>query len=163
MGSNNGVVHVPAGEGKTLWVVGDTYTLKATRENTGGALALIEASVPAGSGPPPHVHANEDEAYYVLDGELEVLDKDRTFVASTGSFVFIPRGTLHRFHNVGHGHARLLFMFTPAGFEGFFESVGLAAQPGQQAPPLGEEEIARTAELAPRYGMEVHFPMPAST
>jgi quercetin dioxygenase-like cupin family protein len=154
------VVHVPAGAGEQVWVVGDTYTLKATRENTGGALALIEASVPAGSGPPPHVHANEDEAYYVLEGELEVLDGDRTFVARPGSFVFIPRGALHRFRNVGFGHARMLVLFTPAGFDEFLAAVGQPARPGEPAPPLAEEEIALTQELAPRYGMDVRFPEP---
>ena len=91
------VTHVPAGEGDTLWVVGDTYTLKATAETTGGSLALVEASIPAGSGPPPHVHASEDEAYYVLEGQIEVLDGKRTFLAGPGSFVFIPRGTVHAF------------------------------------------------------------------
>jgi quercetin dioxygenase-like cupin family protein len=69
MGPTDAVVHVAAGEGRKVWVVADTYTLKATRDNTGGALALIEASVPAGGGPPPHVHANEDQAYYVLEGD----------------------------------------------------------------------------------------------
>jgi quercetin dioxygenase-like cupin family protein len=156
------VVHVPAGEGQKLWVVGDTYTLKATRENTGGALALIEASVPPGGGPPPHVHRVEDEAYYLLEGDLEVLDEERTFVARAGSFVFIPRGTLHRFRNVGYAHARVLFLFTPAGFDQFFVAVGQPARAGEVAPLLGEAEIARTQELAPRYGMEVRFPEPAA-
>jgi quercetin dioxygenase-like cupin family protein len=158
MESSERVVHVPAGEGEKVWVVGDTYTLKGTRDNTGGALTLVEASVPAGSGPPPHVHANEDEAYYVLEGELEVLDGERTFAAGAGSFVFIPRGTLHRFRNVGHGHARMLFLFTPAGFEEFFVAVGQPARAGEPAPPLGDDEIARTNELAERFGMEVRFP-----
>ena len=156
------VVHVPAGEGEKLWIVGDTYTLKATRETTGGVLGLIEASVPAGGGPPPHVHADEDEAYYLLEGELEVLDGERTFLAAPGSFVFIPRGTLHRFRNVGFGHARLLVLFTPAGFEEFFVAVGRPARPGEPAPPLDQDEIVRTGELAPRFGMDVRLPSPAA-
>ena len=156
------VIHVPAGEGEKLWVVGDTYTLKATHETTGGVLGLIEASVPAGGGPPPHVHDREDEAYYLLEGELEVQDGDRTFLAGPGSFVFISRGTLHRFRNVGFGHARMLVLFTPAGFEEFFAAVGRPARPGEPAPPLDDDEIARTCELAPRFGMDVHLPSPAA-
>jgi mannose-6-phosphate isomerase-like protein (cupin superfamily) len=152
------VSHVPDGEGESLWVVGDTYTLKATGDTTGGALSLVEASIPAGSGPPPHIHANEDEAYYVLDGELEVLDGDRTFKAGPGSFVFIPRGTLHRFRNTGHGHARMLVIFVPSGFEQFFKAVGEPARPAEQAPPLDADEIARTIELAPRFGMQLALP-----
>ncbi len=162
MKDTSSVLHVPAGGGQKVWVVGDTYTIKARRENTDGVLGLLEASVPAGGGPPPHVHANEDEAYYVLEGELEVLDGERTFVARAGSFVFIPRGTLHRFRNVGFGHARMLVLITPAGFEEFFVSVGQPASPGEPAPPLGEEEIARTQDLAPRFGMDVRLPEPAA-
>jgi hypothetical protein len=58
------------------------------------------------------------------------------------------------------GHAGMLFMFTPAGFEGFLATVGQRARPGEPAPPLGDEEIARTRELAPRFGMDVRFPEP---
>jgi quercetin dioxygenase-like cupin family protein len=154
------VVHVPAGQGEKVWVVGDTYTLKVTSDRTGGRLGMIEASVPAGGGPPPHVHAAEDEAFYVLEGELEFLGGERTFRAGPGSFVFIPRGTLHRFRNVGYGHARALVVFTPGGFEAFFAAVGQAARPGEPAPPLGEPEIARTLALAPEFGMDVRVPAP---
>jgi quercetin dioxygenase-like cupin family protein len=154
------VIHVPAGEGDKLWVVGDTYTLKVTGDMTDGVVALVEASIPAGAGPPPHVHDDEDEWYYVLDGELEVLDGSRTFVARAGSFVFIPRGTLHRFQNVGYGHARMLVGLNPAGFEQFFRAVGTPAEPGRPAPPFGADEAARTGRLAPRYGMRVRLPAP---
>lgn len=152
------VVHVPAGDGEKVWVVGDTYTLKARAGMTGGVVALVEASIPAGSGPPPHVHQNEDEAYYVLEGELEVLDGEETFVARPGSFVFVPRGTVHRFRNVGFGHAHMLVLITPAGFEEFFRAVGEPARAGEQAPPLGPEELARTMELAPRFGLDLRLP-----
>jgi mannose-6-phosphate isomerase-like protein (cupin superfamily) len=149
------VRHIPDAAGESLWVVGDTYTFKATGEDTGSSLAFFDASVPPGSGPPPHVHRNEDEFYYVLDGELEVLDGDRTFTARTGSFVFVPRGTLHNFRNQTARPARLVIGLTPAGFEKFFFAVGQPAVPGGQAPPLGPEEMARTLELAPRFGLEI--------
>ena len=67
-----GVSLVRAGEGPSVWVVGDTYTFKATGESTGGVLALMEVSIPPGSGPPPHVHTHEDEAFYVLAGEQNI-------------------------------------------------------------------------------------------
>jgi quercetin dioxygenase-like cupin family protein len=152
------ITHVPAGEGDTLWVVGDTYTLKATAETTDGSLALIEASIPAGSGPPPHVHTSEDEAYYVLEGQIEVLDGERMFLAGPGSFVFIPRGVVHRFRNTGHGHARMLVLFQPAGFEEFLRGVGQPAEAGAPAPPLDDAELARTVQLAPRFGLELRVP-----
>src|SRR3954454_1417631 len=60
------VRHVRGGEGHAIWMAGDTYTLKATAESTGGSLALLEASIPPGSGPPLHTHGGEDEAFYLL-------------------------------------------------------------------------------------------------
>lgn len=110
-------------------VVGDTYTFKGTTENTGGAL-LFEACVPPQSGPLPHIHHREDEAFYVLEGDIEVLEGDRTFVAGAGSFVFLPRGVVHGFKNVGAQPARMLIMATPAGLEKFFEEVGQPAREG---------------------------------
>lgn len=151
-------VHVPPGEGKSLWVVGDTYTFKGVSENTGGAFLLFEANIPPQAGPPPHIHHREDEAYYVLEGDIEVLDGDRTFVAGAGSFVFLPRGGLHRFKNVGTQTARMLIMATPAGLDEFFAEVGQPAREGETAPPLGPEEIERLLAAAPKYGLEIPPP-----
>ena len=147
-------VHVPPGEGRRLWTVGDTYTLKATAENTAGALFTMEAVVPPQGGPPPHVHRRMDEAFYVLEGELEVLDGGRTFVAGAGSFVFVPKGTKHTFKNVGMETVKMLVMGTPAGFEGYFEEVGRPAGEGE-APPTSPEEIEKAIAAAPRYDTEI--------
>ncbi|CAL9410006.1 hypothetical protein SUDANB176_02213 [Streptomyces sp. enrichment culture] len=150
-----GVRHVPAGEGISLWAVGDTYTIKSTAETSGGSLTFVEGSVPPGSGPPPHVHTREEEAFYILSGRLEMLDGDRTFLAGTGDFVLVPRGTVHRFRNVGVDAARLLLMFTPGGMDGFFTGVGKPARPGEQAPPIDRDELDKSLELAERFGMHV--------
>lgn len=152
------VTHVPPGEGAAWWVVGDTYTLKATEQDTNGRFTCFEASVPPQAGPPPHLHQGEDEAYYVLEGELEVLDRDRTFTARTGSFVYIPRGSLHAFRNVSSTPSRMLIFVTPGGFENFFREVGQPARPGENAPPLGPAEMERTVATAPKYGMELRLP-----
>ena len=153
-----GVKHVPPGEGRSIWITGDTLTFKAVGADTSGALMLLEGTISPQLGPPPHIHHREDEFYYVLEGEFEILNGDRTFIASAGSFVHIPRGTLHRFKNVGATPARMLVFFTPAGMENFFFEAGVPAQEGGTAPPLGPEEIERTLAAAPKYGME--FPLP---
>ena len=153
-----GVRHVPAGEGEALWVAGDTYSFKAVGADTGGGFAFWEATIPPQAGPPPHIHRGEDEAYFLLEGGLEFLDGDRTFTAGPGSFVYIPRGTLHRFKNVGAAPSRMLLFVTPAGFERFFSAVGQPARAGEAAPPLGPEEIERSIEAAPKYGLEVPLP-----
>ncbi len=156
--TRQGVRHLPPGEGKAVWVVGDTYTFKAIGEETGGAFSLVEGTVAPQAGPPPHIHLREDEFYYVLEGELEVLDGERTFTASTGSYVYIPRNTLHAFKNVRETPARVLIGFTPAGFEGFFFATGEPAKEGASPPPFGAAEIERIGRFAPEYGLEIRLP-----
>lgn len=147
-------VHVPPGEGESLWVVGDTYTFKAAAENTGGALFVMEASVRPQGGPPPHIHHRTDEAFYLQEGELEILVGEDTYSATAGSFVFIPKGTVHRFSNAGTETARMLSMMTPAGFEGFFEEIGRPAGEGA-APPTTPEDIEEGIAAAPKHDIEI--------
>ncbi|MFD9881025.1 cupin domain-containing protein [Streptomyces alboflavus] len=153
-----GVRHVRSGEGRSLWVVGDTYTIKAGGDSTNGAFALIEASVPPGGGPPPHVHGREDEAFYLLDGELEVLAGRTTTRARVGDFLYLPRGIVHGFTNPGVTPARMLILTAPAGFERFFAEAGVPAKPGEQAPPLDPSDFARLAELTRAYGAHIEGP-----
>jgi mannose-6-phosphate isomerase-like protein (cupin superfamily) len=138
-------VHVPAGQGPTTWFSGDAYTIKASAESTNGALGLVEATVPPGGGPVAHAHTRSDEAFYVLSGELEILDGTHTFLARASDFVFIPRGTRHRFKNPGVHGARMLFMLTPAGEEGVFR-YGDKPQPGHP-PPVWSIERFSTPEI----------------
>src|ERR687893_657949 len=63
---------IAAGEGERIWIVGDTMTLKATGQSTGGSLVLLENVTAPGGGPPPHLHDHEDEFFYVLDGTFEI-------------------------------------------------------------------------------------------
>ena len=149
------VRHVPDEAGESLWVAGDTYTFKATADDTGGSLAFFDAAVPPGSGPPPHAHRDEDEFYYVLDGELEVLDRDRTFTARAGCLSLSPGERCTPFCNRSAKPARLVVGITPAGFERFFFAVGQQPVPGGQPPPPGPDEMARALELAPRFGLEI--------
>ena len=138
-----------------LWIAGDTMTLKATGADTGGRLLVLENLSTPGAGPPLHVHRREDESFYVLEGEFEIVSGDRTIAAAAGSFVHVPRGTPHRFSNVGEAPARILVWFSPAGLEGFFREAGVPAVDDGPAPPVGPEEIARTTVAASKYGLEL--------
>jgi quercetin dioxygenase-like cupin family protein len=141
-------------------MVGDTYTIKATAASTGGAFGLVEASVPPGSGPPPHVHSREDEAFYLIDGVLELSTEGREAEARTGDFVFLPRGNVHSFRNPGLTPIRMLVIITPGGFEQYFADAGTPARPGEQAPPADRANFARIAELSARYGTQLGGPGP---
>jgi quercetin dioxygenase-like cupin family protein len=146
---------VRAGDGERIWIVGDTLTFKATAETTGGSLTVLEVDAMPGAGPPPHVHTREDETFYVLDGTFEILLGDETVRAEPGDFAFVPRGTVHRFANTGDTPARMLITFSPSGMEGFFRAAGTPADGDGPAPPLDESEIARTDDVAERYGMRI--------
>jgi quercetin dioxygenase-like cupin family protein len=110
------------GEGETLAnPLAGSVTIKARGSETGGSMAVMETTVPAGEGPPRHLHANEDELIYVLEGDVQFRLGSDLHPAPRGSFVFIPRGLHHTWRNVGDGPARLLIAFTPSGMERFFE------------------------------------------
>jgi quercetin dioxygenase-like cupin family protein len=112
------------GDGQTVAnPAGGGLTYKARSGQTGGALTAWESTAAPGEGPPLHVHVNEDEFMYVLEGRLRFRLNENDHTAPAGSFVFIPRGVPHTWQNAGDGHARILFVFTPAspGMERFFE------------------------------------------
>ena len=112
------------GEGPTIRApTGGPAVVRARTENTGGALALIDVTVPPKSGPALHVHAKEDELWVVLEGHLRFKADAEIFQAPTGSIVFVPRGVPHCFQNTGEKAAHILILFTPSGMERFFEEV----------------------------------------
>jgi mannose-6-phosphate isomerase-like protein (cupin superfamily) len=148
-------------EGRAVWVLGtQLMTYKVSAEQTGGAYSLFEGLVPPRDGTPPHIHHREDECFYVLEGEFEFSVGDDTVAAGVGSLIYVSKGTLHAFKNVGEGPGRLLASQTPGGLhERFFEEVGeeatdKTAPPGAAGPP-GLEKIAA---IAAKYGTEVPVP-----
>lgn len=133
-------------------------TFKATGEDTGGKYALTDSVVPPRGGPPPHIQHREDESFWVLEGELEFLVGEGTIRAGAGSFVHVPRGTLHTYENVGTGPARFLTLMVPAGLEKFFEEVGKPGTDVSSPPPVDDAEIEKLLAAAPRYGVEIPPP-----
>jgi mannose-6-phosphate isomerase-like protein (cupin superfamily) len=148
-------VHVPPDAGDAVWLVGDTYTLKLSGDQTGGAFSLSEALVSPGGGPPPHIHNAEDEAFVVLEGELLLEVDGRTIPAPVGTVLYVPKGTRHGFTNVGTTPARMLFLYTPAGMERMFQEIGTPARSGTIAPAPGPEDIAKLLSVASKYHFEI--------
>ncbi|HEV2065763.1 MAG TPA: quercetin 2,3-dioxygenase [Thermomicrobiales bacterium] len=153
-----GAICVPPGEGRSIWVADELMTFKASAADTGGAYALTDSLVPPQGGPPPHIHHREDEAFWVLEGELEVVVGESTFRAGPGSFLHLPKGVLHSYRNSGDGPARFLTLIVPAGLEVFFLEVGKPGTDLSSPPPLCDEDIARLLEVAPTYGVEIPPP-----
>lgn len=151
-------VHVAADGGDTVWLVGDTYTTILTGAQTGGAFTLLEALVPPETGPPPHWHNAEDETFILLDGELDFTLGDETVRATEGTTVYVPRGTLHSFTNVGDVPAKMLFIYSPAGMEGMFAEIGTPGQRGVVGPPLSEADVTAMIGVAAKYKFEMPPP-----
>src|SRR5664279_3197610 len=115
------IITVDPKSGKEISVVGDTYRLLLTGKETDGAFAIIDMLVPPGGGPGPHAHANFQESFYILEGEIVVRSESGTYIARKGSTVSIPRGgAIHSFKNEGAETAHLLCMVVPSGLEEFF-------------------------------------------
>jgi quercetin dioxygenase-like cupin family protein len=151
--------HTRSGEGMALWGPGDMYTFLVTGEQTGGAYFAMEAFVPGGGGPPPHIHEREDETLYILDGQCEVEIGNERLLAAAGDLVWMPRGTIHRFSNLNREPMRMILAFTPAGIERFFQEVFEQVQDRSAPPPPASSAlIDRLAAAAPRYGLEFVLP-----
>lgn len=145
---------ITPGWGERIWIVGDTMTFKATGATTGGNLVLFENLTAPGGGPPPHIHTREDEFFFVLDGTFEIRVGEELHILGAGGYAYVPRGTVHNFRNVAETASRILVGFTPAGIEGFFRESGRPATDDGPAPPVDDDEIARTMTAALKYGLE---------
>ena len=130
-------VHVPAKRGAAYWTVGCMFRFLVSSDDASGSYTTMEITVPPGEGANPHSHADEEEQFYVIDGEL-IYDIDGTRIeAASGDFVHIPRGILHSFKN-GSRQAKLLATFGPGtGIEQIFIDTGVLMTP-QQAYGSGD-------------------------
>lgn len=139
------------GEGPLVRIPGHPFVVKASSEDTRGAYALAEVTI-TGDGPPQHIHRAEEEAFYILEGEVDIQVGTETVHGTSGTFVLIPRGTVHTFWNVGTGPARMLAIASPPGIDAYL------------AEAIGDEEIdtatfiERISAVADRYQFEVVGP-----
>ena len=147
---------------ESRWFATDLWTFKAVGEQTGGAYTLAEVVASPDFVPPPHIHHRQDEGFYVLDGQFEFWLDNRTFTAGPGSFVYLPKGRLHRHGATGGKQARALLMYTPAGLERFiFEASRPATNRAERPAPPALPELERIVAIAQQHGIEVP-PAPAS-
>ena len=135
--------------------VGGAIVLALRGEETDRRLMALMTIAAPGEGPPLHTHANEDECLVVLDGTMRFRLGDDIEDAPAGSVVFVPRGAVHTWQNVGEAPARMLVLFTPSGMEAFFERFAASDD-----PVPGPEAFGRAAEGT---GMEVVGPPLAVT
>lgn len=137
---------VAPGGGDARWWFGQLATVKATAADTGGAFTLVEIEVGPGYETPLHIHHREDEAFWMLDGHATFTVGDETIEGPAGAYLFGPRDVPHKWA-AGPDGARLLYLFTPGGFEGLIIAMSepaatLAPPPPDVAPPENWLDIA---------------------
>jgi mannose-6-phosphate isomerase-like protein (cupin superfamily) len=147
-----GAVVVRSGEGQMLrWGPGGKIRILAGASSTDRSFSIVESIEPPGSGAPLHIHHAEAEAFYILEGTVELACGGEKLTARPGDFVYTPKDVAHKFTVVGDKPARLLMMFSRPGFEMFFAEGG---SPIKQ-PPAGPPDPAGFRRLVEKYDMEL--------
>jgi quercetin dioxygenase-like cupin family protein len=140
-----------SGQATRLNVLGIRLSILAHSRQTGGTYSLVLSEDIAGGGPPPHLHGLEDETFHVLEGEYEITDNGRTHRLVAGATAFLPRNGTHQYRCLTP-QGRMLVLFTPGGFERFFEEVGAMS-------PAEQQDIPRVVALGRKYGLEFMLPV----
>ncbi len=150
-----------SGDGEALWFFGTLATFKATAEQTGGRFALVEQVAPRGMATPLHVHREDDESFYVMEGEITVYleDGDHSTPAPAGTFVHIPGGVVHAFR-VTSETARWLDLTTPQ-HERFMRAAGEPARE-RVLPPKGLIDMEKVDAAQQQHGIEILGPPPGA-
>ncbi len=138
---------LPASAQESRIVLGDTYRFLQTGAETGGAFSFVEIIGNPGSFVPPHFHAREDEAFHILEGQVEVTDASGTHIAGPGDSIFLPKGEIHGWRIYGDVPARFYLHAVPAGIEDMFYEMSEVA--------AGPPDPAVLVPLCARYGITI--------
>jgi len=149
-----------SGEGLAdVWWKSGRATIKTGPDETGNAFSQLVMDEPRGSGTPLHMHHNEDETFYILEGQVTMFGDERIDLEA-GDYVFVPRGVVHAYL-VRSERARMLVTISPSGTEQLFVSLGVpvtGSEPPTEAvmPPMPE-----LVRLFAAYGTEILGPPPS--
>ncbi len=159
---------VPAGAGESRGAPGGGRSVMKLLASESGTIQVSEFEAIPGSGPPLHVHSHEDEAFFILEGEITFFVSepgDRTgktgkrVVAPAGALVFGARNSAHTFKNCSNKTAKMVLIVSPgSNFEAFFAQVSAPGAGG--AKPTEQEVIARVGKFAPEHGIVILGPNP---
>lgn len=133
------------GEGKAVGVLSDRSTFKVLSEETDGAYAILEQVIPAGHGPPLHVHRHETEVFYVLEGQFEFTVGEKHVTAPQGTLLAGPRDIPHTFRNIGSTPGRILLTVIPGRFANYFIEVD----------NIPDRDLATIKRICAKYDVEI--------
>ena len=142
-----------------LGLVGDTYTITVSGNDTNGRFCVVDMHIPPGGGPAPHRHDFE-ETFILLEGELEATFRGKKSVVRAGDTVNIPSNAPHKFHNASSQPVRLLCICSPAGQDDFFRQIGIPVATRTTAPPKLDDQqqeqfMEKAKALASKYHTEL--------
>ena len=142
--------------GKSFWLLMDLHTFKITGDETHGAFVVAELIAGPEMGPPPHIHRNADESFYITEGTFDFSLAGEAFSAGAGAFVYLPKGVVHT-HSAGGGKpAKALVIQTPAGVERFIAEAGKpATDPSVRPAPPGMPDFEKIVAIAKTHGIDV--------
>jgi quercetin dioxygenase-like cupin family protein len=151
----------PGSLNDSFWYTGWLLTFLATGDQTQGRLALIDALTRKGNCPPRHIHHNEDESFYILEGEITAWIGNQTIRGAAGTLIFGPRGVPHSFE-IHSDQVRMLILLTPAGLEAYFKQFCTPALALTLPPPaeVPYAEVQKLIAVASKYGIENVPPEP---
>jgi len=152
-------IHVPQGEGKSLWILDQRITFKVHGEES-ETVGIFEEEVPPESGAPPHLHPAQDETHYVLEGNFEFVLGERKVGAGAGSIVYVPRATVPSYTNTGTEKDKILSIEAPAGpLEQILEEIDEPVI-DPSSPPQGPPDMDKLQASAQRTG-GIEFVVPS--
>jgi quercetin dioxygenase-like cupin family protein len=150
--STGTAVVVRDGEGQSVrWGPAGKIRILAGDDSTGGSFSVVEATEEPGSAAPLHVHHGEAEAFYIIEGTLELTCGEDTLTAGAGDFVYTPKDVPHKYAVIGERPARVLLLFSRPGFEAFFAEGGTPLD----QEPAGPPDLDEFRGLVEKYDMEL--------
>lgn len=146
--------------GQTVHLFGNLLTFVVRGADTGMRFSMVEAYTAPGAGSPPHLHRDDEESFYVLEGTYQIVRGTERLTCGPGSFTHVPKGLPHAFTNIGDGPARMIILNWPADHhERFFLAVGDAVPAGSREFPAPKEpDFAAIAAAAQSAGIELLMP-----
>ncbi len=135
-------------DGKDIHAFGEVNRVMLDGSMTGGKIAVMFDTTPPGGGPPLHRHANEDEIFLVANGRISYRLDETWTELPIGSVVYLPKGCVHTYKNVGDTPSQHWILTLPAGFETFFSRCGEEFAKG------GAPDMGRIVEISREHGIE---------
>ncbi|MBO9610616.1 MAG: cupin domain-containing protein [Paenibacillaceae bacterium] len=145
-------------EGQHLWYLNGLVNIRLNATDTGGQFCWVDELLPVGSETPYHLHRNEDETFYVVDGDVAFVLDGRLVRAKAGDIIFLPKKIPHGFRVIGDRPARLINLVNPSGFEQMFTEAGEPAATFELPHPSAPD-ISKVVEACMKLGVEILGPL----